>query len=102
MASGISAVSGSTWAQNHPGRTEVNARLNNQAVRIADGFENGTLTAAQATQLLGQDGGVRQQEQQMASLNGTHLTGAEWRSLNQEEGELSAQIKSMKAAAQTA
>ena len=65
---------------------------NNQMSRIKDGFDSGTLSADQAKQLRGEVRSVRQQERQMASLNGGHLTPDQKKALNQELNGISKEI----------
>jgi len=91
-------VSGAAWAQqtpwqnNHPRRTEVNKRLDNQNKRINQGVENGTLTQGQARQLRKNDRAVRQEERDMAAQNGGHITKQEQRTLNAQENKNSKKI----------
>jgi hypothetical protein len=43
------------WQKDHPRRTEVNQRLNNQNKRIDQGVKNGKLSSQQAGQLHKED-----------------------------------------------
>src|ERR1700690_613624 len=81
-----------TWQKNHPRRTQVNHRLNNQDKRIHNDVKNGTLTKGQAASLHKEDHQVRQEERDMASQNGGHITKPEQRVLNQQENGISKQI----------
>jgi len=81
-----------TWQKNHPRRAEVNQRLANQNRRINQGVKNGTLTKSEAGQLHKEDGQIRQEERDMASQNGGHITKQEQRTLNQQENKVSRQI----------
>ena len=81
-----------TWQKNHPRRTQVNHRLANQNKRIHQDVKNGTLNKAQASQLHHEDHQVRQEERDMASQNGGHITKSEQRVLNSQENNLSKQI----------
>ena len=81
-----------TWQKNHPRRTEVNKRLSNQNHRINQGVKNGTLTKTQAAQLHKDDRQIRQEERDMASQNGGHITKQEQRTLNAQENKVSGQI----------
>jgi hypothetical protein len=93
MSVGLSPVHAETaWQKNHPRRTEVNKRLGNQNRRINQGVKNGTLTKAQAGQLHKDDRQIRQEERDMASQNGGHITKQEQRTLNQQENKVSNQI----------
>src|ERR1022692_3477662 len=66
-----------TWQKDHPRRTEVNKRLNNQNNRIKQGVKDGSLTKGQAAAVHKQDHQVRQEERDMASQNNTHITKTE-------------------------
>jgi hypothetical protein len=81
-----------TWQKNHPRRTQVNHRLANQNRRIHKDVKNGTLTHGQAAALHKDDHQVRQEERDMASQNGSHLTKGEDRVLNKQENAVSSQI----------
>ncbi len=81
-----------TWQKNHPRRTQVNHRLNNQDKRIHNDVKNGTLTKGQAASLHEEDHQVRQEERDMASQNGGHITKPEQQVLNQQENSISKQI----------
>jgi hypothetical protein len=80
------------WAQNHPRRAEVNARLGLQNWRINQEFHEGEITAGQAHALHAQDRFIRTEERFDASFNGGHITPAEQRSLNQQENGVSRRI----------
>jgi hypothetical protein len=93
----LSAVAGTasadtTWQKNHPRREQVNNRLNNQNKRIHNDVKNGTLTKSQAASLHKEDHQVRQEERDMASQNGGHITKSEQKALNQQENGISKQI----------
>jgi hypothetical protein len=81
-----------TWQKNHPRRTQVNHRLANQNRRIHNDVKDGTLSKGQAAQLHHEDHQVRQEERDMASQNGSHITKQEQRTLNQQENGISSQI----------
>jgi hypothetical protein len=93
----LTAVAGNasadtTWQKNHPRREQVNNRLNNQNRRIHNDVKNGTLTKSQAASLHKEDHQVRQEERDMASQNGGHITKSEQKVLNQQENGISKQI----------
>jgi len=93
----VTAVAGSAfadtqWQQNHPRREEVNNRLAHQNKRIRKDVANGTMTRQQAAQLHAQDHQIRQEERDMASQNGSHITRTEQRALNQQENGVSRDI----------
>jgi hypothetical protein len=81
-----------TWQKNHPRRTQVNHRLANQNKRIHQDVKNGTLSKSQAADLHHEDHQVRQEERDMASQNGSHITKSEQHVLNQQENGISKQI----------
>ena len=81
-----------TWQKNHPRRTQVNHRLNNQDKRIHQDVKNGTLSKSQAATLHHEDHQVRQEERDMASQNGGHITKGEQKVLNGQENNISGQI----------
>src|SRR5579862_7694837 len=89
---GTTASAETTWQKNHPRRTQVNSRLNNQNRRIHQDVKNGTLTKGQAANLHHEDHQIRQEERDMASQNGSHITKGEDRVLNQQENAVSSQI----------
>jgi hypothetical protein len=81
-----------TWQKNHPRRTQVNHRLARQDHRIHQDVKNGTLSRSQAASLHHEDHQVRQEERDMASQNGGHITKPEQRVLNGQENNISGQI----------
>ena len=87
-----SSASAGKWAQNHPRRAEVNARLNNQNRRINNELKEGEITKGQAHGLHHEDNQIRHEERDMASQNGGHITKAEQGVLNQQENKVSRQI----------
>ena len=80
------------WQKDHPRRAEVNKRLRNQNRRINQGVKNGKLTKQEATQLHKKDRQIRQEERDMASQNGGHITKQEQKTLNQQENAVSNEI----------
>ena len=80
------------WREHHPRRTEVNARLDNQARRIHNERVSGAITPSQAHDLHQQDRSIRAEERTDASQNGGHITRAEQHDLNQQENQVSQQI----------
>jgi Ulp1 family protease len=81
-----------SWQKNHPRRTQVNHRLANQNSRIHQDVKNGTLSKSQAATLHHEDHQVRQEERDMASQNGGHITKSEQKVLNSQENNISKQI----------
>jgi len=90
--SAASAMAESKWAKEHPRRHEVNKRLANQDRRINKELRNGQITKQQAHQLHREDRQIRQEERDMASQNGGHITKQEQAVLNQQENAVSRQI----------
>ena len=82
----------SNWAKNHPRRAQVNKRLANQNRRIRNERKEGEITKSQARNLHREDHAIRQEERDMASQNGGHITKQEQRVLNQQENNVSRQI----------
>jgi hypothetical protein len=92
MSTAGSAMAATQWQKNHPRRTQVNGRLANQNRRIHQDVKDGTLTKGQAATLHKDDHQVRQEERDMASQNGSHITKGEQRTLNQQENAISKDI----------
>jgi hypothetical protein len=92
LALAMANAQASTWDQNHPRRAEVNGRLANQNARINNKVANGQMSAGQAQQLHHEDHQIRQEERDMASQNGGHITKQEQRTLNAQENNVSGQI----------
>jgi len=86
------AMADTKWQQHHPRREQVNNRLANQNRRIHQDVKNGTLTRRQAAALHKDDHQIRQEERDMASQNGGHITKSEQRVLNRQENAVSRQI----------
>jgi hypothetical protein len=93
MLAGVvgTASAETNWQKSHPRRTQVN-RLNNQNRRIHNDVKNGTMTHRQALSAHREDHQVRQEERDMASQNGGHITKPEQRVLNKQENGISSQI----------
>jgi hypothetical protein len=86
------AMAETQWQKDHPRRTQVNHRLNNQNRRIDHKVADGQMTHAQAAALHKDDRQVRQEERDMASQDGSHITKQEDRTLNQQENQISGDI----------
>jgi hypothetical protein len=95
-AAGIGSLSSASaetvWQSNHPRRAEVNSRLDNQDARIHEERATGQISGAQAAQLHAQDHEIRQEERDMASQNGGHITAGEQAVLNHQENVTSHEI----------
>ena len=93
VGSSITAAFAETqWERNHPRRDQVNDRLANQNHRINHELKEGEITKQQARQLHREDHGIRQEERDMAKMNGGHITKGEQKVLNQQENGVSRQI----------
>jgi len=93
LGSTVSAAFAETqWERNHPRRDQVNDRLANQNHRINHELKEGEITKQQARQLHREDHGIRQEERDMAKMNGGHITKGEQKVLNQQENGVSRQI----------
>jgi len=92
MAGTAIEASAATWAQKHPRRVEVNARLANQNRRIDRDLASGKITAQQAAMLHRDDRQIRASERTDAKFDNSHLTKADQRSLNQDENAVSKDI----------
>ena len=80
------------WKKDQPRRAQVNERLNNQNKRIHNEVKAGDMTKAQAATLHKDDHQIRQEERDMASQNGGHITKSEQHTLNQQENAVSKDI----------
>ena len=88
----LPALADGDWNKDHPRRTEVNKRLENQNDRIHHEVKEGELSKGQAAQLHKDDHQIRQEERDMASQDHGHVTKQEQRTLNQQENGVSGQI----------
>jgi hypothetical protein len=81
-----------SWNATHPRRAEVNRRLVNQDRRIHQDVREGEMSHAEAAKLHRDDHKIRQEERDMASQNGSHVTRQEDYALKQQENRVSRQI----------
>jgi hypothetical protein len=86
------AMAETQWQKDHPRRTEVNKRLNNQNKRIHNEVKSGQISKARAAKLHHEDHALRTQERTMASTDHGHITKTDQRALNQQENQVSKQI----------
>ncbi len=86
------AMADTPWQRAHPRREQVNNRLNWQNHRINKEYKEGEITQQQASQLHAQDHQIRQEERDMASQDGSHITKVDQRALNQQENHVSQEI----------
>ena len=87
-----SALAETKWEKEHPRRDQVNDRLGHQNKRIKQEVKEGEMSKQQAAKLHKEDHQIRQEERDMASQNGGHITKQEQRTLNQQENKVSRQI----------
>ena len=80
------------WEKTHPRRDQVNDRLQNQNRRIKNEVKEGEISKQQASKLHKEDRQIRQEERDMASQNGGHITKQEQKTLNQQENAVSREI----------
>lgn len=85
-------IAESQFQKAHPRRDQVNDRLANQNKRINQEVKEGELTSQKGQRLHKQDRQIRQEERDMASQNGGHITKSEQRVLNQQENAVSRKI----------
>ncbi len=83
-----------SWQYQHPRRTEVNERLASQNFRIDRDVARGNMSRSEGAYLHREDRGIRQEERNMAAMDGGHITRAEQHVLNRQENAVSNQIKS--------
>jgi len=89
---GVAFAAETQWQKDHPRRTEVNSRLNNQNQRIKAEEKSGQITKGQAAALHKQDHQIRKEERADASKNGGHITKQEQRTMNRQENTVSREI----------
>ena len=80
------------WNKDHPRRHEVNKRLDNQNRRIHKEVKEGEMSKQEAAKLHKEDRQIRQEERDMASQNGGHITKQEQKPLNQQQNKVSHEI----------
>jgi hypothetical protein len=88
----VNASAEDHWQRNHPRRVEVNHRLNNLNHRISAERRDGQISRGQAWKEHREVHQMRMEERAMASKDGTHLTRADQKSLNQQENAVSTQV----------
>jgi hypothetical protein len=88
----ISMAQDGSFAKNHPRRSEVNHRLNNQDHRIDKKVKNGQMSRREAHNLHRRDHQMRKEERRMASHHGGHITKREQNRLNRQENHVSHKI----------
>ena len=78
----------------------INERKENQQDRIANGIQDGQLTAGETKHLEKKESEVNQEERDMRKLDNGHLTAADRTTLNQQQNKLSKDIYNQKHDAQ--
>ena len=74
----------------------INQRKENQQDRIANGIQNGELTAGETGKLEKKESELNQEERDMRKLDNGHLTAADRATLNQQQNKLSKDIYKQK------
>ena len=87
-----SASAETVWQRDHQGRVEINHRLENQNLSIDRERREGEITRRQAVYLHREDHAIRTQERFDSRFDRGHLTGAQYRAVNQEENGVNRQI----------
>ena len=100
LASAPSPVMAEQFAREHPRRAQVNRREQRQQGRIAEGIEQGRLSAGQAARLETREAAIKRQERRDVRANGGYLTTQQQRQLNREENAASRAIYRAKHPAQ--
>ena len=88
----VSMAQDGSFAKNHPRRSEVNHRLNNQDRRIHHKVKNGDISRHEAHNLHRRDHQIRKEERRMASRHDGHITKHEQNRLNRQENHVSHKI----------
>jgi hypothetical protein len=92
LVGSVSSAQAGEWKEIHPRRVEVNRRLENQNDRIHREVREGEMSRGEARSLHHDDRQIRQEEHDMASQDGGHITKTEQRVLNQQENQVSRKI----------
>jgi hypothetical protein len=92
VAGATDALAETQWQKEHPRRTEVNSRLQNQDHRINKEVRDGQISHRQAAALHRDDHQIRHEERDMAHQDGGHITRQEQRTLNHQENHVSHEI----------
>jgi len=92
LVGAVSSAQAGEWQEHHPRRVEVNHRLENQNDRIHREVREGEMSRGEARNLHRDDHQIRQEERDMASQDGGHITKTEQRVMNQQENQVSRKI----------
>ena len=92
VAASIQIAAAKTWQQTHPRRDEVNDRLEVQNWRINQALKQGKISVGRADALHDKDEFIRKEERFDAHQDGSHITPAEQKALNQQESSVSGKI----------
>lgn len=88
----IAQTSSSQSAADPAKPATINQRKENQQDRIANGVQSGQLTAGETANLEKKEATMNAEERDMRKLDNGHLTGADRKTLNQQQNQLSNQI----------
>ncbi len=88
----ISMAQDGRYEKNHPRRSEVNHRLNNQDRRIHNKVKHGDMSRHEAHNLRRQDHRIRKEERRMAYRHGGHLSRHDYNRLNRQENRVNHRI----------
>lgn len=86
------AVASPAPIPHHPRVNQVNARFENQRVRIRQGIENGTLQPCELRKIVHDECRIKKEERAMRAADGGHLTRADQRILNRQLDQTSGEI----------
>ena len=89
----VSMAQDGNFAKDHPRRSEVNHRLNNQDRRIHHKVKNGDMSRREARNLHRRDHQIRKEERRMAYRHDGHITKREQNRLNRQENHVSHRIQ---------
>ena len=89
----ILGLSLATSAQSGPPNSQsINQRETNQQDRVANGLQDGQLTAGETRGIERNEADLNREQRQMRKLDNGHLTAADKRALNQQQNQISKQI----------
>jgi hypothetical protein len=80
------------FAKNHPRRSEINQRLQNQNHRIHHKMRNGDISRRQAYHMHQRNHRIRREERRMAFRHNGHITRQEQNRLNRQENHMNRRI----------
>ena len=96
LCAGLATVEGASadtyWQACHPGREQLNDRLTYQNMRIRDEYRDGEIGWRRAQYLHREDRFIRGRERFDSRFHDSHLSPAQYRTLNYEENGVNRQI----------